>query len=340
MTTADEALERQFWPEARPSKSRAPKLVEPGFRTGDDVRAESIPGGSKPMLLRAELRAHLRQAPQVLVKITGGSRGVAGITAHLHYISDKGAREVEDQNGYRHRGLEEIDDLRLQWRDSGSQLPWTGDRKEAQHILLQMPAGTDPERLLDAARGFAKAEFDGHLYAMALHTHQSTPHVHLIVRSEGVSGRRLDPRKADLHRWRLRFAYELRERGIDAAASRQRTRGYAQRHEQLWEKRLESRQASLLRQANRASALGDGIRANQLRERAESLRSTEPTRARPTGRVTEEQVAQARAGWQAVRQRLALSTVPGDADLAREIGRFIEHEFDRATPERTVGRGR
>lgn len=338
--SADEALERQFWPDGLRSKSKAPQLVVLDRPGQGRVTGATPPGGSKPTLLRAELRAHLRHAPQVLVKITGGSRGMAGITAHLQYISDKGARAIEDQDGERHRGLDEIHDLRLQWRDSGAQLPWSGDRKEAHHILLQMPAGTDAERLLEAVRSFAQVEFERHLYAMALHTHQSTPHVHLIVRTEGADGRRLNPRKADLHRWRLRFAHELRERGIDAAASRQRTRGYAQRHEQLWEHKLEHRQTELLRKAQRAQALGDAHQADSFRKQAAAVRRGALTRVRPQDVMTQQQVAQARAGWARLRDSLKSSEQGGDHQLARETTAFIEEAFQRATPEHTPQRGR
>jgi hypothetical protein len=55
---------------------------------------------------------------------------------------------------------------------------------------------------------------------MALHDHQANPHVHLSVRAESKHGKRLNPRKADLHRWRETFAEKLRGWGIDAEATR------------------------------------------------------------------------------------------------------------------------
>ncbi len=320
MNEVDDALERQIWPRARRSKGRAPKVALP------DV-AEPLRTGA---LLRAEVRAHVRQAPQVLVKITGASRGVAGITAHLNYIGDKGRREIEDQDGARHRMHEEVLDLRDQWRDSGARLPWTGDRKEAHHVLFQMPDGTPPDRLQEAVRAFARSEFDGHLYAMALHVHQSTPHVHLIVRTEDAAGRRLNPRKADLHRWRMRFAHELRERGVDAAASRQRTRGYAQRHEQLWEQKLRDRESDLLARARRADALGDARQAEDIRTRAAALRQAPATRPRESSAVTRQQVAQAEAGWRALQQALGRSSSTDDRQLALEVAGMLQRGRDRA----------
>jgi hypothetical protein len=49
---------------------------------------------------------------------------------------------------------------------------------------------------------------------MVLHDHQASPHVHVSVRAEGLDGTRLNPRKADLHRWRDTFAEKLRGWGV------------------------------------------------------------------------------------------------------------------------------
>jgi hypothetical protein len=51
-----------------------------------------------------------------------------------------------------------------------------------------------------AAREFAQIELAGHTYVMVLHDHQANPHVHISVRAEAKHGKRLNPRKADLHR--------------------------------------------------------------------------------------------------------------------------------------------
>jgi hypothetical protein len=72
---------------------------------------------------------------------------------------------------------------------------------------------------------------------MVLHTHQANPHVHLSVRAEGKDGQRLNPRKADLRHWCETFAEKLRERGIEAEASPQMTRGGSRRTERLWHRK-------------------------------------------------------------------------------------------------------
>lgn len=49
---------------------------------------------------------------------------------------------------------------------------------------------------------------------------QANPRVHLSVRAESKNGKRLNPRKTDLHRWRETFATKLRGCGIAAEATR------------------------------------------------------------------------------------------------------------------------
>jgi hypothetical protein len=112
-------------------------------------------------------------------------------------------------------------DIERQWRFGGAYIDDAGYRREAFNVMLLMPRGTDPRTVLFAAREFAKIEFADHHYVMVLHDHQAHPHVHLTVKAESRHGQRINPRKADLHRWRERFAEQLRERGIDAEATRQ-----------------------------------------------------------------------------------------------------------------------
>jgi hypothetical protein len=100
--------------------------------------------------------------------------------------------------------------------------------------MLSMPRGTDPLLVQRAVREFAKMGFADHRYVMVLHDHHAYLHVHLSVRAESKHGQRLNPRKADMHRWREVFAERLREWGVDAGATRQPTRGEQRKHADLW----------------------------------------------------------------------------------------------------------
>jgi hypothetical protein len=195
----------------------------------------SVSVGQRAATIRQHIRATVvRRAPQVMVKVTGGGRGMAAIAAHFRYISKNGRLPFEDDRGVIREGKEALHDLAEQWRRGGSFIDETTLRREAFNIMLSMPHGTDPLVVQRAAREFARAELSDHRYVMVLHDHQANPHVHISVRAESRHGERLNPRKADLQRWRETFAEKLRGWGIDAEATRQATRGQIRNYEPTW----------------------------------------------------------------------------------------------------------
>ena len=219
--------ERLFYGSNRIVRSTTPVLSGAALHARADV-------------LRRRLHAIVvRKAPQVMVKVTGGGRGMAGIAAHLRYISKGGRLEFEDDRGVVRDGAEALRDVVDQWRCGGARIPEHSERREAFNITLSMPAGTRPEAVRHAVREFAKAELANHRYVMVLHTHQANPHVHLAVRAEGRDGHRLSPRKHDLRRWREVFAEKLRDLGIEAEASSRVARGSRHRNERLWERKTQ-----------------------------------------------------------------------------------------------------
>ncbi|MGY0193520.1 relaxase/mobilization nuclease domain-containing protein [Leptothrix sp. BB-4] len=185
-----------------------------------------------------------RRAPQVMVKVTGGGRGMGAIAAHLRYISKGGQLTIEDDRGVEREGREALQDVVTQWRLGGTRIPDRSERREAFNIMLSMPTGTNTEYLKQAVREFAADELAGHRYVMVLHMHQANPHVHLSVRAEGRDGQRLNPRKEDLRRWREVFAEKLRGWGIEAEASSRTTRGSRHHNERLWQIKARERGAS------------------------------------------------------------------------------------------------
>ncbi len=189
-------------------------------------------------LIRSRIEATVvRRAPQVMVKVTGGGRGMKPIAAHFRYISKNGGLDIEDEHGQVSRGRDSVGELAQDWRYGGTRIDDIGDRREAYNIMLSMPRGTDPLSVLRSAREFAQAELADHKYVMVLHDHQANPHVHISVRAESKHGKRLNRRKADLQRWRETFAEKLRGWGIDAEASRQASRGVDRSYPSLWRKK-------------------------------------------------------------------------------------------------------
>jgi hypothetical protein len=177
--------------------------------------------------VRQKLQAMVRRAPQVVVKLVKAPKGMKGISNNLTYISRNGQLEIEDQDGQVIQGKDAVADLKAEWRDGGIPIAADSTMRDAFHLVLSMPQRTDPLSVQRAARDFAKREFPGFQYAMVLHTLETDPdpnpsphpHVHLTVKAVGLDGIRLNPRKADLQRWREGFAEALREHGIEATTT-------------------------------------------------------------------------------------------------------------------------
>lgn len=201
--------------------ARAPRLSRAGLR--DEATS-----------MRAQIARTLRRTPEVMVKITNkaaSAQGMGAVRRHLRYISRNGRVELEDQNGDRIAGVEALRDLTQAWQLGGWGIPESSTRREVFNVLLSMPPGTDRRAVRDAARDFAAQEFgDGRAYVFAAHDDEAHPHVHLSVQVRGPDGRRLNPRRKDLQRWRERFAEQLREHGVDANATPRRARGVTQRY--------------------------------------------------------------------------------------------------------------
>jgi hypothetical protein len=241
------------------------RLFYPGNRIVKGASQPKLP----PHLLRQRanaIRARIeatvvRRAPQVMVKVTGGGRGMKAIAAHFKYISKNGRLDIEDDRGEVLRGKDDLRGLAEDWRLGGTPIDDIGFRREAFNIMLSMPRGIDPLYVLKAAREFAQAELGGHKYVMVLHDHQANPHVHLSVRAESRQGKRLNPRKADLSRWRQTFADKLRGLGVEAEASARSVRERGRQSEPLW--RIKAREEGRLQREHwprRGGNESDGFR--------------------------------------------------------------------------------
>jgi hypothetical protein len=170
-----------------------------------------------------------------MVKVTGGGTNPGTVAAYFAYISRRGKLEIEADDGERIAGTDAQRTFLTAWHLELSAGQYRGprdqraDAREAKlvhKLVLSMPAPTPPEKVLAAARAFAREKFGvRHRYAMALHTDQAHPHVHLVVKAENEHGRRLHISKPMLREWREGFAHAMREQGIAANATPRVIRG-------------------------------------------------------------------------------------------------------------------
>lgn len=183
-----------------------------------------------PRVLKSSIRAVARKAPEVMVKISGASKGAGKLRAHFDYISRNGKLVLETDDGQQVEGRSAVRDLVAEWKYGLYGMPEEGHRRESLNIVLSMPPGTDRDSVRTAASEFAKQQFgDERPYAFVAHDDEKHPHVHLCVKVLGRDGTRLNPRKADLQLWRESFAESLRANGIDAAATPRAARGTRQK---------------------------------------------------------------------------------------------------------------
>lgn len=176
----------------------------------------------------------VRRTPEVMVKVTGGGTSADAVSAHFGYISRHGELEIETDEGERipkEAQKEFLADWHLELT-AGQYRAGRDGKQEARKvklvhkIVLSMPALTPPEKVLAAARTFAREKFAlQHRYAMVLHTDQPHPHVHMVVKAEGEHGRRLHIDKEMLREWREDFARMMREHGVAANATPRIARG-------------------------------------------------------------------------------------------------------------------
>jgi hypothetical protein len=261
----------------------------------------------------ASIARTARRVPEVMIKVSGGARTLQGVGSHFDYIGRKGLNEIETDMGERlmERGFEK--DLMLDWDLDLDVLRRHTDRtvahgrkppKLVHNLIFSMPKGTPPDKLAAAVRAFAVDRFAlQHRYAMALHTHQGNPHVHLVVRAVSEQGVRLNIRKATLRDWRQRFAAHLREQGIAANATERAVRGESRVPKTGGVFRSDERDSSTYVQAK--------LDAYVRRDR------NQPEPGKATLVATRRQVEQ---GWYAVHDVLDSE---GHSEVARDIRRFL-----------------
>ena len=93
-------------------------------------------------------------------------------------------------------------------------------------VVFSMPAGTPADKVLVATQGFCREQFAlRHRYALALHTDEPHPHVHVIVKAISEQGEHPNIRKGTLREWCEEFASHLRRVGVAANATPRFVRG-------------------------------------------------------------------------------------------------------------------
>lgn len=178
----------------------------------------------------------VQRTPEVMVKVLPrGTNSLASVQKHLGYIGRNGDVPLESDEGETLPSRQAAKDLLADWDldlegyRGKSDLLATRSRpapKLVHKIMFSMPTGTPAEKVLTAVRAFCREEFAfKHRYALALHTDEPHPHVHVVIKAMSEQGERLHIRKATLRHWRSEFARHLRDIGVPANATDRFLRG-------------------------------------------------------------------------------------------------------------------
>jgi len=278
------------------------------------------------------------RTPEVMVKVSGNTKGAGHVQAHLDYISRNGNVEIENERGEVLKGKSAVRSLAKDWtQDAGKKRKNT---RETTNIVLSMPPGTEPKGVKKAVRDFAKNQFGGNYqYVMALHTDTESPHVHLTVKNLGYDGRRLHVKKGDPQVWREGFARNLERHGIAAEATPRATRGVVRKGVSQVIKHMRDRGLT---------PATDQAKIRQLVQEITNESKGEPAPARPWENKIKERQTHVRKAWLTAAKDLNQSDQAEERELATDIAQFVSampplkterHELkerlvDHMTPQR------
>ena len=112
---------------------------------------------NKTRNLHAKAARVARGSPEVMVKITGFTKGGGHLKAHIAYISRHAKLELETDRGEVLDTRESIQQLAAQWKESFGTHTRRASQRDAMSLMLSMPEGTPEEGVRSAARAFARA---------------------------------------------------------------------------------------------------------------------------------------------------------------------------------------
>ncbi len=252
-------LEEQVWRLPQTTRGNDTRL---GGRNGTDHPPSLSPAG------KARLARIARRTPEVMVKITGRSRGIVHLKQHLDYITRNGRLLAELQDGTKVETRADLRALHEDWLAANALTERSRPNPNAAQsvgIILSMPAGPAPDRLHDAARTWAREVLGDHDWLLVRHDDRDHPHVHVTVRAVGQDGKRLVAGPLDLQRWRETFARELRRLGIDAEATPRKARGVVPKQDVAAVHRIAARGGASVVASRR---LAEAHRGTQMSERS------------------------------------------------------------------------
>lgn len=266
-----------------------------------------------PKYSAGSIRRVYRRVPEVMVRITGSTRGFKHMVAHLEYIHRHGKLEGATSDGSNVLGKESVRDLAREWFYRREAKPHgRQDRsKDTINTVFSMPEGTPREAVTVAAKAAADRLFGGKFdYVAVTHTDTPHPHVHVTVLARGHDGKRLNPGPEDLQRWREVFAECVREQGVEAEATFRDIRGVVKK----------SPKQAIFHISKKGKS---DFRADEVREAIATVTGQVAAGEKPWETATKKRQAYVRKQWLAYADQLDGLNDPQLAQDAKDIRAFV-----------------
>lgn len=282
-------------------------------------------GGAK-----ARVAGIATRKPEVLVKISGFSKGGAHVKANLTYISRHGKLDIENERGELISGRKELHAFADDWMSDINDHRRRKNQRDTMHLVLSMPGSAHALELYAATRHFAEDVFGNHEYVFAMHSDTSNRHCHLIVKCRGFDGKQLHIKRGDPQTWREIFAQHLRAEGVEAEATPRLMRGVTKRAEKQALRHIDDP-----RPKNRPPRISN-VRRAMFAEAVAELKAEQQGQelsVRPREEKSRHLVSEVRQAWmraaQALETRtqansgnLSASEARSDIELAKQMKRF------------------
>ncbi len=156
-------------------------------------------------------------APEVMLKITSFTKTKKQVVDHLSYIARNGNVPIFDSYD------RDVSEERAAGDIARDIVEIKG--RKTMDMVLSMPPGTPENAFVDATQEYLKKYFGNHDYFYSFHNDTDCYHAHVVVPMVDRNLNRINPRKADIERWREGFAEELEIKGIPANAMKSIAKG-------------------------------------------------------------------------------------------------------------------
>ena len=165
------------------------------------------------------LAASLRDAGSALVafRLVATGHALEGVQTQLRAVASRGRHGLTTEEG---RAVDASPEAERALAKAMARDLHSRKSRDVLHIVCSARAGTDRTRFAAAVATMMGREFAGHRYLLGRHDDKGHVHVHAILLARNADGRKIDPKIADLARWREAMAQAAREHGIAMVATR------------------------------------------------------------------------------------------------------------------------